>query len=84
MFDKHNGPNLRRYAMAGTEFSVTFLLMLLGGLWLDYRKDSMPAYTLTGGVVGFAAALYRLVRQARQIQRLDEESRTDGPDEDGP
>ncbi len=70
MYYQRNAPKWRRYATAGTEFSLTFILMLLGGLWFDLHwRPTLPAYMLICGTFGFAGALYRLVRQAKEIHR---------------
>ena len=58
-----------RYTTIGTEFTVTVALLAGGGLWLDRRIGTTPAFTLVGLVLGFAIALVRLIRQARAAQR---------------
>ncbi|MBN1553819.1 MAG: AtpZ/AtpI family protein [Phycisphaerae bacterium] len=50
---------------AGVEFAVTIGLPTGGGFWLDGRMDTLPLWTLLGLALGFAAALYRLIRQVR-------------------
>ena len=70
MFDDSAGRDWLRYATVGTEFGLTFILMLGLGYWLDIRDgESLPGYMLTLGALGFAVAMYRLVRQAQQIRR---------------
>lgn len=54
-----------RFWTAGVEFAVTIGLLTWGGYWLDTRRDTLPLWMLVGLSVGFAAALYRLIRQAR-------------------
>lgn len=62
--------NLGRYAMAGVEFIATFGAMLALGIYLDHRfQTDFPGYTLGGALLGFAAALYRLIREAMGITK---------------
>jgi hypothetical protein len=50
---------------AGVEFAVTIGLLTFGGFWLDGRMGTLPLWTLLGLALGFAMALYRLIRQVR-------------------
>ncbi|MBN1941766.1 MAG: AtpZ/AtpI family protein [Phycisphaerae bacterium] len=50
---------------AGVEFAVTIILSTAGGYWLDGRMNTVPLWTLAGLALGFAAALWRLIRQVR-------------------
>jgi F0F1-type ATP synthase assembly protein I len=68
-----------RYTTIGTEFTVTVGLLAGGGLWLDRRIDTTPAFTLVGLVLGFAVGMVRLIRQARQAQRDVDADRKDRP-----
>ena len=77
MVQKHNVYAWRKYYWVGLEFSITFIAVLCFGLWLDQRRGMTPAYTITFGVLGFAAAMYRLVRQAREIRKLSDDAHTD-------
>ena len=69
MSDLSDRHNLLRFTSAGIEFIAIFGLMLAGGMWLDSRYDTSPGYALTGAVWGFAGGLYRLIRQAKVVQR---------------
>lgn len=69
-----------RYVSVGTEFIVTFGILLAGGIWADMRLDTLPGFALLGAAVGFALGLYRLVKQAREIQRLDRKRQDAGED----
>lgn len=51
-----------QYATVGTEFAVTFAVFLGLGLAVDRAAGTLPAFTLVGMVLGFAGALYRLIR----------------------
>jgi F0F1-type ATP synthase assembly protein I len=73
MIDKTKQNILLRYSSVGMEFILTVGLLLAGGVWLDRRLGSMPAFTLVGVILGFAVALTRLVREGRKLQREEEE-----------
>lgn len=60
---------LGQYASAGIQFTVTVILLTVGGVWLDYRLSTLPLWTLVGLAIGFAAGLYRLVRIAGELNR---------------
>jgi F0F1-type ATP synthase assembly protein I len=64
-----------RYCTVGLEFTLTFLLLLAGGIWLDMRSGTMPAYTLLGGGLGFGSGLYRLLRSVHEIRRAAHEAK---------
>ena len=84
MVNNDGGRDWLRYATVGTEFGLTFILMLGVGYWLDIRDGgSLPAYMLTCGALGFAVAMYRLLRQAQEIRKQDKQDlprRTDQGD----
>jgi len=63
--DRHD---LLRCTKAGVEFILTFGALLVGGLYLDGRLGTMPAFSLVGGIGGFVLALYRLIRLARTVK----------------
>jgi len=58
-----------RYIGVGTEFFLTFAILLAAGVLLDIHLGTLPGLTIAGAAAGFALATYRLVRQARQINR---------------
>ncbi len=72
--------NPLRLSTAGVEFIGTFGLLLGGGYlldrWLDQWVTTRPALTIWGGVIGFAFALHRLVKQAKAGAK-DSEDRDD-------
>jgi F0F1-type ATP synthase assembly protein I len=79
--------NLLRYATVGIEFLLVFLLFLFLGWQLDrYLVWSSPAFTVLGGITGFAAAFYRLAKQGWGILksgRPQQKDRDVGPDDQG-
>ena len=80
MLGRNYTPQWLRHTTAGMEFILTFMAMLGAGILLDMRENCMPAFTLTGGTVGFGIALYRLVAQAREISRQADAKRQDKGD----
>ena len=56
-----------QYATAGIEFLAIFGLMVMAGLLLDRRFDSLPVWTIVGTVLGFAGGVHRLVKIARSL-----------------
>ena len=79
MFWKHDTHGWLRYSTVGLEFSLIFVGMLLLGLWVDTKDKVTPAWTLVMGAAGFGMALYRLVREAQQIRRQDEQDKAEAP-----
>jgi len=61
--------DLLRFIGVGTEFFMTFAILLAAGLLLDVHLGTLPGLTIAGAAAGFALALCRLVGQARQINR---------------
>ena len=55
-----------RHIGVGVEFIATVGILLAGGLWLDNRFGLSPLFTLIGLALGFAAAMYRLIRAVGQ------------------
>jgi F0F1-type ATP synthase assembly protein I len=55
--------NMLRYATAGLEFFLTFLLFLGAGWLLDRLIKTWPGFFFLGGIIGFAAGFYRITRQ---------------------
>ena len=65
-----------RFATIGIEFIGVFLVFLLGGVWLDRQFDVRPVFTLVGMVLGFAGAMYRVLRVAQQYRRDSRSNRS--------
>jgi F0F1-type ATP synthase assembly protein I len=55
--------NMLRYATAGLEFFLTFLIFLGAGWLLDQLIQTWPGFFFLGGIIGFAAGFYRITRQ---------------------
>jgi F0F1-type ATP synthase assembly protein I len=79
---------MSRYALIGTEFITIFGLLLFGGVLLDRKFGTQPAFTLIGLAAGFAMGLYKMVADLRRQERRDSstdleekrrEDRQDGP-----
>jgi F0F1-type ATP synthase assembly protein I len=56
-----------RFTTAGVEFVVILCLLTGGGVLLDRWLGTRFVFTVVGVFCGFAAAMYRLVKQARSI-----------------
>lgn len=65
---RNNRPDPMRYASLGMEFIAAFGLMLFLGYLVDRHYGTLPAFTLVGAGVGFAAGMYRLIRRAKELQ----------------
>jgi len=62
--EKEPPRNLLRYATAGLEFFLTFMIFLAAGFVLDkWILGTMPGFSILGAIVGFAAGFYRITRQ---------------------
>jgi len=84
MSGKSQRHSLLRYSSLGAEFTLTFLIPLAIGYWLDTKAGTVPGFMLLGGAIGFGVALWRLVRQGRESQRElagEEEEEEDQPGE---
>ncbi|NLF29503.1 MAG: AtpZ/AtpI family protein [Planctomycetes bacterium] len=71
-------PETFRYLTVGIEFIAVFLFFLALGYWVDQRwplTARFPVSTVVGMVVGFAAAMYRLMRVAREHEKQYRSSR---------
>lgn len=60
------------FLSAGVEFAAVFGALLGGGVGLDLWLGTIPAFTVAGGVLGFAGALWRLVRDVRPLAGGDD------------
>ena len=45
------------------QFFLTVGLLILLGVWLDKKYETVPLFTLLGTGLGFAAGFYLLVKQ---------------------
>ena len=51
-----------RFVGVGWFVGVSILLGVLGGLWLDKRLNSQPAFTIAGLMLGIVVAFYGVYR----------------------
>jgi len=63
--DQNGRHNPLRYAGVGIEIAAAVGLGVLAGQWLDRKTGAAGIYTIVGGMVGFGAALYALIRSLR-------------------
>ncbi len=50
------------YASLGIQFTLTILLCLFGGRWLDAKLASTPLFLLVGTLLGAGLGFYKLYR----------------------
>ncbi|MBI2856411.1 MAG: AtpZ/AtpI family protein [Chloroflexi bacterium] len=50
---------------------------LLGGLWIDQKLDTVPAFTLAGVVLGTVLAFYGIYKMVLPLMNLDKETKKD-------
>jgi F0F1-type ATP synthase assembly protein I len=53
----------------GIEFLSAILLLGALGYWLDGKFNLSPWLMVTGGVLGFAVGLYRLLQVSNRVNR---------------
>jgi F0F1-type ATP synthase assembly protein I len=68
---------LARLASVGIEFSISTLVGLLGGRWLDEKLGSAPWLMLVGLVLGVVAGMRSLIRAARGAGAAKEPTESD-------
>lgn len=71
---------LARLASVGIEFSVSTIIGLLGGKWLDGKLGTQPWLMLVGLVLGVTAGLRSLLRTARRANQESAAKRDDTDD----
>ena len=57
------------YLGLGLQLSVTIVIMVLLGSWLDKKFDSGYVFTLIGGIVGISAGIYNLVKTVNDLEK---------------
>ena len=62
------GPYLR-YLHLGTQMTVVLLLGVFGGLWLDGKWDTRPAFTVVGSVLGIGLGMAVVIREVGSTRR---------------
>ena len=79
------------YATVGLEFTLSVVVGLFVGRWLDGRFDTRPWLTLIGFTYGLAAggrAIYRALkranREAEELERKDQDERKKFNDDQEP
>ena len=61
-------PSLR-YAGLGIQLAVTILAGVLLGRWVDHKVETDGIFTILGGLLGFGATLYSLIRELSQANK---------------
>lgn len=63
-----------KYAGIGLQFTLSILLFLYLGQWLDRKLGTNSVFMLLGVLVGFGAAFYSIFRSLMADQRREEEA----------
>lgn len=69
-------------ASVGIEFSISTLIGLLGGRWLDGKLGTQPWLMIVGLVLGVVAGFRSLLRAARQASEASKERERARDDDD--
>ncbi len=64
-----SGASWLRYSHLGLQYTVTMLLGVGAGYWLDARLATGPWLVLAGSLLGIVAATYVLIRDVSRIGR---------------
>jgi ATP synthase protein I len=67
----------------GIEFSLSVLIGLLGGRWVDGKLGTSPWLMIVGLLLGVSAALRSLIRIARQANQESQARTRDAGDGHG-
>ena len=52
-----------RFIHLGTQMAILLVLGVFGGIWLDGRCGSSPAFTLAGSVLGIGLGMAVVIRE---------------------
>jgi F0F1-type ATP synthase assembly protein I len=69
---------LTKLASVGIEFSISTLVGLLGGRWLDGKLGSQPWLMILGLVLGVVAGMRSLIQAARGASRQSQVKEREG------
>ena len=58
-----------RYAGLGIQLAVTILAGVMLGRWVDRKVGTEGLFTILGGLLGFGATLYSLIRELSQADK---------------
>jgi len=73
--------SLAKLTSVGLEFSISVLLGLFGGRWIDGKLGSEPWLMILGLALGVTAGLRSLIRTARQAsEQLESDNRKKNDD----
>ncbi len=63
------GPTLFHYSHLGLQFALTILIFFALGYYAEREWNFHPWGTIAGMLLGFAIALYHLLRSAKNMER---------------
>ena len=61
------------YLTLGIQFAVSVVVCVFLGKWVDDRYDTMPAFTLVGGILGIVAGFYHFLKTVMGLQKKQED-----------
>ncbi|GIK52015.1 MAG: AtpZ/AtpI family protein [Planctomycetaceae bacterium] len=61
-----------RYSGLGVQFVAVLGLPIAGGFWLDRWLGTLPAFLVSGAVLGMAAAMAGVIRAVSRMEGQDE------------
>jgi ATP synthase protein I len=73
---------LMRLTSVGIEFSISTLIGLLGGRWLDGKFGTTPFLMIAGLVLGVVAGFRSLLRAARKASQPSQSNSSSQDDDD--
>ncbi|MET0387859.1 MAG: AtpZ/AtpI family protein [Polyangiales bacterium] len=75
---------LAKMTSVGIEFSISTLIGLLGGQWIDEKLGSQPWLMIVGLLLGVVAGMRSLIRTARQANAESQRKAPETPDDQTP
>ncbi|RME91608.1 MAG: AtpZ/AtpI family protein [Candidatus Hydrogenedentota bacterium] len=67
--DRKKIPSAFRYAHLGLEFAGIFIFFVYGSSWLQKKLQLGSWFFLLGVIIGFAAAMVRLLQAVQEMDR---------------
>ena len=59
------------YVSLGVQFTLTILICLFGGRWLDAKLSTTPLFLLVGTLAGAVVAFYKLYRTLTELNEKE-------------
>ena len=62
-------PGPWRFAGLGVQLLVAILIGVFAGRWLDHKVGTEGVFTIIGGLLGFGATMYSLLRELSKMNK---------------